>query len=260
MAIEYRVADSVATIHLNRPRRRNAFTIEMIDDWAAAIEEAQRDNDVRCVVLSGEGGHFCSGADLDHLASVEATPLARKRLFTEHIHRVIFALERLDRPIIAAVQGVAVGAGLDMALMCDIRFAGRSARLSTGYVRVGLVPGDGGCYLLPRLVGMAKALELLLGGEFVDAAEALRIGLVNRVYEDDELAKRTYQFAHRLAAGPPVTMQLIKRATYQSARSDLATSMDLISSHIAVVMSTMDTAEALAAARERRPAVPFHGR
>ena len=165
----------------------------MIDDWAAALDRAQNDRGVRCVLLTGAGEHFCAGVDLDELAAVEPTPLARKRLFTEHIHRVMFAVERLDRPYVAAMRGYAVGAGLDMALMCDLRFAGRSARLCEGYVRVGLVPGDGGCYLLPRLVGLAKALELMFTGDIVDADEAHRIGLVNRVYDDDELLDRTVE-------------------------------------------------------------------
>lgn len=259
MDIEYTVEDGVATIRLNRPERRNAFTIDMIDQWVDYLRRAQQDEDVRCVVLTGAGGHFCSGIDLDELDRLGSSPMRWKQMFTHHIHRVIFELEHLDRPIIAAMHGAAVGAGLDMALMCDMRFAARSARFSEGYIRIGLVPGDGGSYLLPRLVGISKALELLLSGEFIDSDEALRIGLVNRVYEDDELLDRTYEFARRVAAAPPLTVRLIKRATYQSARSDLHTSMDLISSHMAVIQSTQDAAEARAAFRSGRPAPTFQG-
>lgn len=242
----------VATITLNRPRRKNAFTFEVVEQWADALHEAARDPDIRAVVLTGAGDAFCSGVDLDALAQVGAAPLDRKTMLTEHIHRVARAVDELDKPVIAAVNGDAVGAGLDMALMCDMRFAARSARLSEGYIRVGLVPGDGGCYYLPRLVGTAKALELLLSGDFVGAEEAERIGMVNRVYDDEALHAETHAFARRLAAAPPVALRMIKRAVYQSERADLRTSLDLISSHMAVISSTEDAEEAMSAFREGR--------
>jgi enoyl-CoA hydratase/carnithine racemase len=259
MSLDYEVTEGIATITLDRPERLNAFTEEMLHAWADALAEAGRDDAVRIVVVTGAGEHFCSGVDLDHLAAVEPTPIARKRFLTDSVHRVVLGLERLDKPVIAAMRGHAVGAGLDLALMCDLRFADRSAKLSEGYIRVGLVPGAGGCYLLPRIVGTAKALELLWSGDVVDAREALRIGLVNRVYDPDVLLEETYAFAGRVAAAPPVAVRLMKRATYQSARSDLATSLDLASSHMAVVQSMEDTAEALSAFRNGRRA-EFHGR
>ena len=146
-----------------------------------------------------------------------------------------------------------------MALMCDIRLAAQSARFSEGYVRVGLVPGDGGCYFLPRLVGTARAMELLLTGDFIDATEAERIGIVNHTYDDDRLREESLALARRLAAGPPVATAMIKRAVYQSAKCDLRTALDLISSHMAVVQSTRDSREAYEAFVEKRPAV-FEGR
>jgi enoyl-CoA hydratase/carnithine racemase len=145
-----------------------------------------------------------------------------------------------------------VGAGLDFALMCDLRFMASSARVSEGYIRVGLVPGDGGAYYLPRLVGTAKALELLLTGDFIDAKEAHRIGLVNQVYDDGELMDETQAFAEKLAAGPPLVTRMIKRAVYQSAKSDLRTSLDLISSHMGIVQSMEESHEAFNAFREKR--------
>jgi len=166
--LEYTVDGKVATILLNRPHRKNAFTLPMIDDWADALREVTADDGVRALVLTGAGDAFCSGIDLGDLSGVEPTPLDRKRMLTHRIHRIALALEDLDKPVVAAVKGPAVGAGMDMALMCDMRFAGESARFSEGYIRVGLVPGDGGCFWLPRLVGVAKALELLLTGDFVD--------------------------------------------------------------------------------------------
>ena len=253
--LEYTVADGIGTILLNRPHRKNAFTLDMIDTWAQALRDARTDPEVRVVVLTGAGDAFCSGVDLDRRQdATPATPLERKENLSERIHRIPFALEDLDKPVIAAINGVAVGAGMDMALMCDMRIMARSARLSEGYVRVGLVPGDGGCYYLPRLVGTAKALELLLTGDFIDAEEAGRLGIANHVVEDADLAGAVATLARKIADGPPVAIRTIKRAVYQSARSDLRTALDLISSHMAVVTSTEDSAEALAAFREKRPA------
>ena len=206
-------------------------------------------------MLTGAGDKaFCSGIDLDSISNAHAslTPLERKSQLHDEIHQVALALEALDKPVIASINGAAVGAGLDMALMCDLRIAARSARLSEGYIKVGLTPGDGGAYYLPRLVGTAKALELLLTGDMVCADEAHRIGLVNRVVDDAELGAATRVLAEQIAAAPPVTVRMIKRATYQSANADLRTSLDLISSHFAVVAATDDAAEALSAMRQKR--------
>lgn len=257
--LEYVVADGIGTIRLNRPGRKNAFTLAMVDQWAEALAEARTDPEVHVIVLTGTGDAFCSGVDLDDFTGERRTVLEDKTLLTDRVHRVALALEDLDKPVLAAVNGVAVGAGMDMALMCDIRFAARSARFSEGYVRVGLVPGDGGCYYLPRLVGTAKALELLWTGDFVDAEQALELGLVSHVHPDEELLPATYAFARRLADGPPVAIRLIKRAVHQSARTDLRTALDLISSHQAVVQSTRDSQEAYAAFRQKRKPV-FEGR
>jgi enoyl-CoA hydratase/carnithine racemase len=260
--LEWNVQDLVGTIRLNRPERRNAFTFDMIREWAALLREARTDDTVRVLVLTGTGDKaFCSGVDLGSIsnANPDLTPLQRKSQLHDEIHQVALALESLDKPVIASINGAAVGAGLDMALMCDLRIAARSARLSEGYIKVGLTPGDGGAYYLPRLVGTAKALELLLTGDFVCADEAHRIGMVNRVVDDADLGDATRALAEQIAAAPPVTVRMIKRATYQSAKADLRTSLDLISSHFAVVAGTDDAAEALAAMQQKR--VPtFHGR
>ena len=257
--LDYNVADGVGTITLNRPALKNAFTFEMIDQWAEALRAARTDPAVRVVVVTGAGDAFCSGVDLGDFDATATSPYALKSSLTDRIHRVAFALEDLDKPVIAAVNGVAVGAGMDMALMCDIRLLASSARLSEGYIRVGLVPGDGGCFFLPRLVGMAKALELLWTGDFVSAQDALRLGLANHVYPDGEFRASAGAFAARLAQQPPINVAMIKRAAYQSARADLRTALDLISSHMAVVRTTADSAEALSAFRERR-APSFEGR
>jgi enoyl-CoA hydratase/carnithine racemase len=257
--IGYRVTDGTAVITFERPDRKNAFTLEMIDRCADLVRQAAADDEVRVVVITGSGDSFCAGVDLGVLSELDDATLARKLVLTERVHALSRAIGALDRPLIAAINGVAVGAGLDIALMCDLRFAARSARMAEGYIRVGLVPGDGGCYLLPRLIGPSRALELLLTGRFVEADEALAIGLVNRVYEGAELTEATLAFAAELTALSPIPLRIIKRSVYQAADTDLGTHLDAISSHQAVVQSTADYAEAQAAFRERRPPV-FTGR
>lgn len=251
----YEVTDGVALIRLNRPHHMGAFTWPMITEWAQRLREAQEDENVRVVVLTGTGDGFCTGVDLAALDEIEATPIERKRMLTDRVHRVARAVEDLDKPMIAAVNGLALGAGMDMTLMCDMRFAARSATFCEGYIRVGLIPGDGGAFYLPRLVGPAKALELLMTGDFVDAEEAKRIGIVNRIYEDESLLEETMKFAADLASKPPIAMSMIKRAVYQSMRTDARTALDLVSSHMAVVQSTEDWQEAMSAFREKRQGI-----
>jgi enoyl-CoA hydratase/carnithine racemase len=253
--LEYTVADTIATITLNRADRKNSFTLEMVAAWARALVDAERDPDVRVVVLTGSGDAFCAGVDLDVYRAREKTPLKEKELLTRHVHEVAYAADALTKPYLAAVNGTAVGAGMDMSLMCDIRFAAASAKFSEGYVRIGVVPGDGGCFYLPPLIGTATALRLLWTGEFLSADEALRIGLVSEVVPGGELASRVREFALQLAGQPPIAVQLIKKAVRTAARSDLRTALDLISSHQAVATSTADSREAMAAFREKRPAV-----
>jgi enoyl-CoA hydratase/carnithine racemase len=249
--LEYAVDEQVATITLNRPQRRNAFTAAVVDAWAAALLAAQADDQVRAIILTGAGGNFCSGVDLDEFM-VDKTPLQQKLFLTGHVHRVARALQEVDKPVLAAVEGAAVGAGMDMALMCDYRIAGRAARFSEGYVRIGLVPGDGGCWLLPRLVGSSRALRLLWTGDFVDAEAALALGIVDEVVDDPR--KTVREFAQSLAGRPPQAVRMIKRAVRQGAGHDFLTALDLISSHLAVIASTQDAAEAYAAQVDQRPA------
>jgi 2-(1,2-epoxy-1,2-dihydrophenyl)acetyl-CoA isomerase len=189
------------------------------------------------------------GERLDH------TPEQRKNELFERIERIPLALENLDKPVIAAVNGVATGAGMDLALMCDIRYAAQSARFAETYIKVGLVPGAGGAHFLPRLVGVSKALELFFTGEFVDAQEALRIGIVNKVFPDATLMEEVDKVARRMCQAPAVTLRMTKRAIYQGMRNDLRTNLDLISSHYAVITSTeahKDLVRTFIAAREKK--------
>jgi len=255
--ILFKKEEGVATITLNCPERKNSFSMDMIDKWAETLLKWRTDPEVKVIIVTGAGDAFCSGAFLSPSQGGQTQPegpFEHKSRLWDQIHRIPLTLEDIDKPVIAALNGVAVGAGLDMALMCDIRFAAESARFAEGYVNVGFVPGDGGAYYLPRLVGIAKALELLWTGDFIYAPEAERIGMVNRVYPDHELMAETYKFARRLADGPTKVIQLIKRTTYQSSRLDLRTALDLVSSHMGVIRTTKDSQDAMAASMTKRRA------
>ncbi len=218
------------------------------EEFGGAAEWAEKINDWSTAEVD-----LWAGGDLTMIDGMENSPLVGRATLTEHVHRVALAMDDLDKPSIAAVNGVAVGAGMDMALMCDIRYMARRARMSEGYVTLGLVPGDGGAHYLPRIVGVAKALELLLTGDAVGADEALAIGLVSRVVDDADLLAETQAFAARLAAGPPVATRLITRAVHLSLHNDLRTNLDLISSYMGLAATSDHAREARDAWRERRP-------
>jgi enoyl-CoA hydratase/carnithine racemase len=253
----FSVTDGIARITLNRPERMNAFTFEMIDAWTAALQQCRTDDAIKVVLLTGAGSAFCSGGDIVEMGDrLQHTPEQRKNELFNRIERIPLALEDLDKPVIAVVNGVATGAGMDMALMCDIRYAAKSARFAETYVKVGLVPGAGGAHFLPRLVGVSKALELFLTGDFLDADEALRIGIVNRVFPDETLLEETEKIARRMARAPSLTLRMTKRAIYQGMRNDLRTNLDLISSHYAVITASQehrDLVQKFIAERGKKP-------
>jgi enoyl-CoA hydratase/carnithine racemase len=262
----YQKEGYIARIILNRPEALNAFSLPMIQSWSEALEDAQNDQEIRVVVLTANGKAFCAGGDTKTMLAGKGfiagdekgeawgkKALDRKRSLTNYIHKIALTLDGMDKPVICGIQGAAVGAGLDMALMCDIRIAAENAKLSGGYVKAGLVPGDGGAFFMPRLIGTAKALELLWTGDFISAKEAERIGLVNQVVPDEELDKATLKMAKKIALSPPVSVQMIKRAVYSAQRTqDLRTALDMISSHMAIVTELEDHYEALMAMNEKR--------
>lgn len=253
------VEDHVQIITLNRPEQKNAFNTEMIDYWVESLEQAQRDENVHVVVITGSGNAFCSGGDVKRMSEYSNSPLGHKQRLWEFIHRVPLTLKKMDKPVIAAINGPAVGAGLDMALMADIRTMADTAKVSEGYVKVGLVPGDGGAYYLPRLVGESKALELLWTGNFIEAEQALQMGMVNHVYPQHAFMEKTLELAKQIASGPQLAIRMTKRAVKQSLKMDLESSLDLISSHFAIIKETEDHKEGIAAFSEKR-SPKFQGR
>jgi len=239
--LKFTVADGIGRIVLDRPERMNAFTFEMIDAWTDALQRCRTDDAVKLVLVTGTGNAFCSGGDIVEMGDrLDHTPEQRKNELFRRIQRIPLALEDLDKPVIAAVNGVATGAGMDLALQCDIRYAAQSARFAETYIKVGLVPGAGGAHFLPRLVGTAKALELFWTGDFIDSQEALRLGIVNQVFPDDTLMDEVEKIARRMLKAPALTLRMVKRAIYQGMHNDLRTNLDLISSHYAIITSTED--------------------
>lgn len=248
------VADGIGMLTLNRPEKRNAFTSAMLQGLIDALDDFETREDVAVVILTGAGQGFCSGGDIGGMgAESERRPHVTKARIWGEIQAFPKRLARFEKPILAAVNGAAVGGGMDLALACDIRLAGESARFCESYAKIGLLPGGGGAYFLPRLIGRARALELLWTADFIDAATALEIGLVNHVYPDDRLLSEAKALAARIAAMPPLSIRLIKRTVDQSLRSDMDTAFDLVSSHIAIARNGPDHAEAIAAFREKRP-------
>ena len=247
------VTERVALITLNRPDKLNAFSDEMLNLLVTRIDECATREDVGAVVLTGAGRGFCSGGDINTMGS-EADN--RAHVTKEYIWHTIQAfpkrLAQFDKPIIAAINGVATGGGLDLALACDLRLASQSARFAETYAKIGLLPGGGGAWFLPHLIGKAWALELLLAADFIDADTALRIGLVNHVYPVEQLLSQARALAHRMAHMPPLSVRLIKRAVNHALNGDMAASFDLISSHSAIAKGGPDHAEAISAFRERR--------
>ena len=243
----------VATLTLNRPERFNAFTQAMVNRWADLLEKVNKDDRIRVVLVTGAGKAFCAGGDMDELESFLSMDASQRKAFLwENVHRIPLALQRVDRPVIAALNGTARGAGLDMALMCDLRIAEKSTVFAESYISMGVMAGDGGCHFLPRLVGVSRALELLWTGDAITSQEAERIGLVNRVVEDGQALSAARALAEKIAKQPPAAVQFIKRATYQSMLMPLDAHLDMISSHMAVLEDMPAFRERVSAFKQRR--------
>ena len=259
----YEVQDYIATITLNRPEKMNAFNPTMLRLWADAIESAGRDDGVRVVVVTGKGRGFCSGGDVSKKevgGDLFGESLVAGRNGLRHsVHQVPRALANLEKPYIAAVNGAAVGAGMDMASMADIRIVSDKAKFGMAYVRVGLPPGDGGAYFLPKIVGMARALELMWSGRIFTAQEALEMGYAQRVVPHEELVLVVRAFATELARGPAVAVQLTKRLAYRSQEVGIHEALEMAEHAMVLARATEDSREGPRAFAEKRTPV-FQGR
>ncbi len=194
--------DGVALLELHRPERLNAFNRQMIVEWREALAQIADDRRVRAVVLTGAGRAFCAGGDADDMTEMLTARNVDRKEYLRSIQQIPLAMERFEVPVIAAINGTARGAGLDMALMCDIRICGAASTFAESYINMGVMSGDGGTWFLPRVHGVSRALELLWTGRVVDATEAERIGLVNRVVADADVRSTAMALARQIAAQP----------------------------------------------------------
>ena len=250
-------ADGIMTVTLNMPERRNPCSDnDVVDLLVATMEEADSDMDVRVVILTGAGSAFSSGGDVKKMADgtgVSSAQAAKtRRNYKWGIQRLPQVFEKLEVPVIAAVNGPAVGAGCDLACMCDIRIAGESARFAESFVKVGIVPGDGGAWLLPRVVGFSKATEMALTGDMIDAQEALRFGLVSKVVPDAELMDAARAMARKIADNPPHAVRMTRRLMRQAYVSTLDNILEMSAAMQSVAHTTADHKEAVASFIERR--------
>ncbi len=249
----------MAVLTLDNPDQRNAMSDEMTASWVAAVEELAGDRDLRAVVVTGEGTAFCSGGNTGWIASEPDATVDHLRTRMIAFYRAWLSIRRLEVPTIAAVNGPAIGAGLCLALACDLRYAVQGARLGAPFVRLGMHAGMAATYLLPHVVGEAHARDLLLTGRTVDADEALRLGLVSRVLPPATFLADVLEVAAGIAATAPIASRLTTVALRDGGHADLETAVQWEALAQPVTLATADLQEGIAAAREKRPA-RFTGR
>lgn len=249
----FELNNNVATIRINRPEKRNSFTDEMIRQWVDWLDECAARDDVKVIVFTGSEGSFSAGGDTSGLEKKsKISPLDAKNGLQNNTQALARKVMEIDKPILAAVNGLAVGGGMDLALMCDVVLASSSARFAETYAKMGLLPGVGGAWFLPRKIGVSAALDLFWTGRRVDAQEARELGIVTRVFAEDRFENDVREYAENLAQAAPLSVRYIKRLVYQGVNTDLNTHLDALSSHLALVRTSEDSKEAIAAFKEKR--------
>lgn len=263
--VRYAREGRIVTLTLNRPETRNAIATQAdCDDLVASLARAQQEPEASCIVLTGAGSAFCAGGDLKAMQQRRGigrldSPVATRGNYRRGVQSVIRALWDCELPMIAAVNGPAIGLGCDLACTCDLRIAADSARFASSFINIGLVPGDGGAWLLPRAVGLANAAELMFTGDTIDAQTARQMGLVSRVLPDAELMAEAGRLAARIVSRPAKTLRLTKRLLREGQQQRLSDLLELSSAFQALAHETADHEEAVAAFGEKRPP-RFEGR
>lgn len=248
--VQYQLENQIATITLNRPKSLNSMNEELVDALSARLDEIKRTEEIRVVILTGNGRAFCAGGDLAHLKTLSSAVAAKA--FVAKVGNLAAQIMALQQPVIAMVNGVAAGAGFNLALSADIVCCAQSARFAQSFAKVGLVPDCAGMYLLPRIVGTHKAKELMFTADIIDAQTADQLGLINHIFEDSALAEKTYALAEKLKQSAPIALSMIKK-TLNSA--DTLTFPDLLEHEAALqslCMQTADHKEGVAAFMEKR--------
>jgi 2-(1,2-epoxy-1,2-dihydrophenyl)acetyl-CoA isomerase len=244
---------SVATITLNRPEKLNAFCGTMREQILEALEVACADKEILVIVITGAGKGFCVGGDVNEF--VAGTTQASPQTATSErltMNKIVLLINSVEKPVIASVNGVAAGGGCNLALACDIRIVSDRARFSESFTKRGVHPDWGGIYFLPRLVGYAKAAELIFTGDVIDAQEALRIGMVNKVVPHDELGKATRELTHKISKNAPLPMALAKRGLQNFYKMDLAQAVDYETFTIGICRNSEDYKEGFRSFLEKR--------
>lgn len=247
--------DGIGTITLQRESAANAYSSEMIASLEWVLRQVETDDSVRVLLLTGAGKTFSSGGDLKDMAAAtgmfsgSASDLHKN--YEQGLQRLALAFDRLSKPIVAAINGHAIGGGLTLACMCDIRVCSAEAQLGSTFVKLGLVPADGSTYVLPRTIGFSRALDLMLTGRIVDALEAQRIGLVDEVVPHEEVLPRARAKAAMIAAAPALAVQLTKRACYSTARLAMAPSLELVAGYQAIAQRSEEHFQAVQRFLER---------
>ncbi|MCS6925497.1 MAG: enoyl-CoA hydratase-related protein [Candidatus Binatia bacterium] len=257
--ILYHITDGVALLTLNRPEVMNAFSDPMREQLLERLQQAEGDAAVRCVMITGAGKAFCAGGDVANMVALQErndSSVIRQRMTLGAA--IVRLLRRMSKPVVAAVNGAAAGAGMNLALACDLRLCSDQARFAQSFVKIGLVPDWGGFYLLTRVVGTGKALELMMTGDLIDAEEALRLGIVNRVFAQAVFHTETLNFARQLAAGPPATLARIKQGVYLGSVATLEEVLAYEQEAQSAVFLSADAKEGTRAFLEKRP--PRFGR
>lgn len=248
---------AVLILTMDQPETRNALTGNTaIDEFVQMCEDITHDRSIRAVVLTGAGPVFCSGGNVKDMQRYEREAIPTETIREEYrrgIQRLPKALYNLDVPVICAINGPAIGAGLDLTCMCDIRIASEKATFAESFVKVGIVPGDGGAWLLPRAVGMSRACEMAFTGDALTAAEALAFGLVSRVVPHEELLAQSLKLAARIATNPGDVLRMTKRLLREGERNSLESVLELSASYQAIAHTTADHREAVQAFIEKRP-------
>lgn len=257
--------EHIAVITLNRPERMNAVNLQLEQELVAALDDVARDDEVRAVVITGAGRAFCSGADVGSLSGggseggLTGTAEGMRRYLRSGFQKVTLSLQKMDKPTIAMVNGPAVGAGCDFAFACDMRVGSPNTRFRNGFVRIGLVPGAGGTWLYTRLMGLGRGLEFLFTGDFLDAEQAERIGVLNKLVPAEELEAEAMGLARKIAKGPPIAIQLSKMQAYKALEVDLESALEMAAACQGIALSTEDHREGVLAFIQKREA-QFQGR
>ena len=245
----YEVRDAVATITLNRPDARNAYSEAMVSELLEALDDADANEAVRAVVVTGAGSVFSAGGDLkamrDRTGMFAGDPAELRNQYRKGLQQITRRFDAFEKPVVVAVNGAAIGAGLDLALMADLRIASNDATFGSTFAKVGLIPGDGGAYLLTRVVGFARALDLVLTARVIGAPEALAMGLVTELAPKEEVVARAVERAEQIASLPPKAVQAAKACLYRSVDQDLETALQLTAALQATVQHTDDHVEAV---------------